>query len=136
MVPKVGYHSYTEDTGVEVSRTGRDQVKLAGRADSRDDRTRRRTQSRDEIIIAVDFEITVFDPNIIRDSSHQAPQPMRYPLLPTNTTNTGGDDELEIEKVMELENLDDMVMTKEDQEEVDRMVNEFNDVVMDETMMI
>lgn len=22
MVPKVGYHSYTEDTGVEVSRTG------------------------------------------------------------------------------------------------------------------
>ncbi|KAH0893117.1 hypothetical protein HID58_055546 [Brassica napus] len=26
MVPKVGYHSYTEDTGVEVSRTGRDQV--------------------------------------------------------------------------------------------------------------
>ncbi|KAH0862410.1 hypothetical protein HID58_079621 [Brassica napus] len=34
MVPKVGYHSYTEDTGVEVSRTGRDQVELAGRADS------------------------------------------------------------------------------------------------------
>ncbi|KAH0873645.1 hypothetical protein HID58_071007 [Brassica napus] len=61
---------------------------------------------------------------------------MRYPLLPTNTTNTGGDDELEIEKVMELENLDDMVMTKEDEEEVDRMVNEFNYVVMDETMMI
>ncbi|KAH0898554.1 hypothetical protein HID58_048122 [Brassica napus] len=30
MVPKVGYHSYTEDTGVEVSRTGRDQVELAG----------------------------------------------------------------------------------------------------------
>lgn len=56
--------------------------------------------------------------------------------MPTNTTNTGGDDELEIEKVMELENLDDMVMTKEDEEEVDRMVNEFNDVVMDETMMI
>ncbi|KAH0854303.1 hypothetical protein HID58_079863, partial [Brassica napus] len=25
---------YTEDTGVEVSRTGRDQVELAGRADS------------------------------------------------------------------------------------------------------
>ncbi|KAH0878704.1 hypothetical protein HID58_066098 [Brassica napus] len=34
MVPKVGYQSYTEDTGVEVSRTGRDQVELAGRADS------------------------------------------------------------------------------------------------------
>ncbi|KAF3546177.1 hypothetical protein DY000_02007336 [Brassica cretica] len=47
MVPKVGYHSYTEDTGVEVSRTGRDQVELAGRADSRDGRTRRRTQPRD-----------------------------------------------------------------------------------------
>ncbi|KAF2592316.1 hypothetical protein F2Q70_00043169 [Brassica cretica] len=30
MVPKVGYHSYTEDTGVEVSRTGRDQVELSG----------------------------------------------------------------------------------------------------------
>ncbi|KAF3576916.1 hypothetical protein DY000_02032920 [Brassica cretica] len=30
MVPKVGYHSYTEDTGVEVSRTCRDQVELAG----------------------------------------------------------------------------------------------------------
>ncbi|KAH0893331.1 hypothetical protein HID58_055760 [Brassica napus] len=35
MVPKVGYHSYTDDTGVEVSRTGRDQynhmlVQLAG----------------------------------------------------------------------------------------------------------
>ncbi|KAF3503933.1 hypothetical protein F2Q69_00041688 [Brassica cretica] len=30
MVPKVGYHSYTEDTGVEVSQTGRDQVELAG----------------------------------------------------------------------------------------------------------
>ncbi|KAF3539391.1 hypothetical protein F2Q69_00021222 [Brassica cretica] len=42
MVPKVGYHSYTEDTGFEVSRTGRDQVELAGRADSRDGRTRRR----------------------------------------------------------------------------------------------
>ncbi|KAH0902777.1 hypothetical protein HID58_042280 [Brassica napus] len=41
MVPKVGYHSYMEDTGVEVSRTGRDQVELAGRADSRDGRTRR-----------------------------------------------------------------------------------------------
>ncbi|KAH0903872.1 LOW QUALITY PROTEIN: hypothetical protein HID58_043375, partial [Brassica napus] len=41
MVPKVGYHSYTEDTGVEVSRTGRDQVELAGRADLRDGRTRR-----------------------------------------------------------------------------------------------
>ncbi|KAF3596467.1 hypothetical protein DY000_02021819 [Brassica cretica] len=41
MVPKIGYHSYTEDTGVEVSRTGRDQVELAGRADSRDGRTRR-----------------------------------------------------------------------------------------------
>jgi len=47
MVPKVGYHSYTEDTGVEVSRTGRDQVELAGRADSRDGRTRRRADPRD-----------------------------------------------------------------------------------------
>ena len=47
MVPKVGYHSYTEDTGVEVSRTGRDQVELTGRADLRDGRTRRRTQPRD-----------------------------------------------------------------------------------------
>ncbi|KAF2590609.1 hypothetical protein F2Q70_00038890 [Brassica cretica] len=47
MVPKVGYHSYTEDTGVEVSRTGQDQVELTGRADSRDGRTRRRTQPRD-----------------------------------------------------------------------------------------
>ncbi|KAL0804071.1 hypothetical protein Bca101_096561 [Brassica carinata] len=47
MVPKVGYHSYTEYTGVEVSRTGRDQVELAGRADLRDGRTRRRTQPRD-----------------------------------------------------------------------------------------
>ncbi|KAF2596080.1 hypothetical protein F2Q68_00011765 [Brassica cretica] len=47
MVPKVGYHSYTEDTGVEVSRTGRDQVELAGRADSRDGRTRRRAQPHD-----------------------------------------------------------------------------------------
>ncbi|KAH0893028.1 hypothetical protein Bca4012_006082 [Brassica carinata] len=47
MVPKVGYHSYTEDTRVEVSRTGRDQVELAGRADSRDGRTRRRSQPRD-----------------------------------------------------------------------------------------
>ncbi|KAL0771929.1 hypothetical protein Bca101_037080 [Brassica carinata] len=44
MVPKVGYHSYTEDMGVEVSRTGRDQVELAGRANLRDGRTRRRTQ--------------------------------------------------------------------------------------------
>ncbi|KAF3597903.1 hypothetical protein DY000_02021358 [Brassica cretica] len=44
MVPKVGYHSYTDDTGVEVSRTGRDQVELAGRADSRDGRTHRRAQ--------------------------------------------------------------------------------------------
>ncbi|KAF2604215.1 hypothetical protein F2Q70_00027057 [Brassica cretica] len=43
MVPKIGYHSYTDDTGVEVSRTGRDQVELAGRAD----RTRRRAQSHD-----------------------------------------------------------------------------------------
>ncbi|KAG2274502.1 hypothetical protein Bca52824_057057 [Brassica carinata] len=47
MVPKIGYHSYTEDTGVEVSRTGQDQVEPAGRADSRDGRTRRRTQPRD-----------------------------------------------------------------------------------------
>ncbi|KAH0898383.1 hypothetical protein HID58_047951, partial [Brassica napus] len=64
MVPKVGYYSYTEDTGVEVSRIGQDQVelagradspgeptrrasRLAGRADSRDGRTRRRTQPRD-----------------------------------------------------------------------------------------
>ena len=38
MVPKVGYHSYTEDKGVEVSRTAWDQVELAGRADSRDGR--------------------------------------------------------------------------------------------------
>ncbi|KAH0873035.1 hypothetical protein HID58_070397 [Brassica napus] len=30
MVPKVGYHNYTEDTGVKVSQTGRDQVELAG----------------------------------------------------------------------------------------------------------
>ncbi|KAH0859169.1 hypothetical protein HID58_087430 [Brassica napus] len=44
MVQKVRYHSYTEDMGVEVSRTGQDQVELAGRADSRDGRTRRRTQ--------------------------------------------------------------------------------------------
>ncbi|KAF2568439.1 hypothetical protein F2Q68_00026522 [Brassica cretica] len=47
MVPKVGYHSYTEDTGVEISRTGRDQVELAGGADSRDGRTRRRAQPHD-----------------------------------------------------------------------------------------
>ncbi|KAF2594925.1 hypothetical protein F2Q70_00043253 [Brassica cretica] len=47
MVPKVGCHSYTEDTGVEVSRRGRDQVELAGRADSCDGRTCRRTQPRD-----------------------------------------------------------------------------------------
>ncbi|KAF3499042.1 hypothetical protein F2Q69_00043412 [Brassica cretica] len=47
MVPKVGYHSYTEDTGVEVSQTGRDQVELAGRANSRDCRTRRRAQPHD-----------------------------------------------------------------------------------------
>ncbi|KAF3498392.1 hypothetical protein DY000_02053631 [Brassica cretica] len=47
MVAKVGYHSYTEDTGVEVSRTGRDQVELAGRADSRDGRTRQRAQPHD-----------------------------------------------------------------------------------------
>ncbi|CAN6874622.1 unnamed protein product [Brassica oleracea var. botrytis] len=37
---------------------------------------------------------------------------------------------------MELEGLDDMEMTKEDEEEVDRMVNEFSDVVMDETTRI
>ncbi|KAH0873034.1 hypothetical protein HID58_070396 [Brassica napus] len=48
MVPKVGYHSYTEDSGVEVSRTCQDQVELAGQADSRDGRTRRQTQPRDE----------------------------------------------------------------------------------------
>ncbi|KAF3497327.1 hypothetical protein DY000_02053221 [Brassica cretica] len=47
MVPKVGYHSYTEDTGVEVSQTGRYQVQLAGRADSRDGRTRQRAQPHD-----------------------------------------------------------------------------------------
>ncbi|KAF3511675.1 hypothetical protein F2Q69_00005870 [Brassica cretica] len=47
MVPKVGYHNYMEDTGVEVSRTGPDQVELAGRADSRDGRTRRRAQPPD-----------------------------------------------------------------------------------------
>ncbi|KAF2543665.1 hypothetical protein F2Q70_00036659 [Brassica cretica] len=47
MVPKVGYHCYTEDTGVEVSRTGRDQVELAGRADSRDSQTCRRAQPHD-----------------------------------------------------------------------------------------
>ncbi|KAH0898293.1 hypothetical protein HID58_047861 [Brassica napus] len=41
MVPYVGYHSYMEDTGVEVNRTGQDQVELDGRADSRDGRTRR-----------------------------------------------------------------------------------------------
>ncbi|KAF3534524.1 hypothetical protein DY000_02042085 [Brassica cretica] len=47
MVPKAGYHNYTEDTGVEVSRTGRDQANLAGQADSRDGRTLRRAQPRD-----------------------------------------------------------------------------------------
>ncbi|KAF3554535.1 hypothetical protein F2Q69_00012989 [Brassica cretica] len=47
MVTKVRYHSYTEDTGVEESRTSRDQVELAGRADSRDGRTRRRAQPHD-----------------------------------------------------------------------------------------
>ena len=47
MVPKVGYHSYTDDTGVKVNRTGRDQVELAGRANSRDGRTRRRAQPHD-----------------------------------------------------------------------------------------
>ena len=47
MVPKVGYHNYTDDTGVEVSQTGRDQVELAGRAVSRDGRTRRRAQPHD-----------------------------------------------------------------------------------------
>ncbi|KAH0859170.1 hypothetical protein HID58_087431 [Brassica napus] len=52
MVPKVGYHSYTEDTGVEASRTGQDQVELARRADSRDGRTRRRTQPRDAVQLA------------------------------------------------------------------------------------
>ncbi|KAF3525716.1 hypothetical protein F2Q69_00051785 [Brassica cretica] len=31
MVSKVGYHSYTDDTRVEISRTNRDQVELAGR---------------------------------------------------------------------------------------------------------
>lgn len=36
---------------------------------------------------------------------------------------------------MELEGLDDMEITKEDEEEVDRMVNEFSDVVMDETTL-
>ncbi|KAF3583375.1 hypothetical protein F2Q69_00028219 [Brassica cretica] len=44
MVPKVGYHSYTKDTRVEVSRTDRDQFELTGRADSRDGRTRRQAQ--------------------------------------------------------------------------------------------
>ncbi|KAL0667825.1 hypothetical protein Bca4012_030529 [Brassica carinata] len=47
MVTKVRYHSYMEDTGVEVSRTCRDQVELAGRAHSHDGRTRRRAQPHD-----------------------------------------------------------------------------------------
>ncbi|KAF3495894.1 hypothetical protein DY000_02053231 [Brassica cretica] len=51
MVPKAGYHSYTEDTGIEVSRTGQDQVELAGRADSRDGRNRRRAQPRDGSLV-------------------------------------------------------------------------------------
>ncbi|KAF3596466.1 hypothetical protein DY000_02021818 [Brassica cretica] len=37
----------TEELGVEVSQTGRDQVELAGRAESRDGRTRRRAQPHD-----------------------------------------------------------------------------------------
>ena len=52
-----------------------------------------------------------------------------------NTSRTGEVDELDIDKVMETENLDDMEFTKEDEAEVDRMVDEFNDVAMDETMM-
>ncbi|KAF3488743.1 hypothetical protein F2Q69_00055587 [Brassica cretica] len=62
MVPKVGYHSYTEDTGVKVSQTGRDQVELAGRADSRDGRTRRRAQPHDgslaDVIVELAGELT------------------------------------------------------------------------------
>ncbi|KAH0878744.1 hypothetical protein HID58_066138, partial [Brassica napus] len=38
---------YTKDARVEVSRTGRDQVELAGRAYSCDCRTRRRAQPHD-----------------------------------------------------------------------------------------
>ncbi|CAN6803311.1 unnamed protein product, partial [Brassica oleracea] len=72
---------------------------------------------------------------VIHNLSQQAPQSNMYPLLPMTTDSTGEDDELDIDKVMETENLDDMEFTKEDEAEVDRMVDEFNDVAMDETML-
>lgn len=52
-----------------------------------------------------------------------------------NMSRIGEVDELDIDKVMEIENFDDMEFIKEDEVEVDRMVDEFNDVVMDEMMM-
>ncbi|KAJ4904712.1 hypothetical protein Rs2_18663 [Raphanus sativus] len=45
------------------------------------------------------------------------------------------DDVLDVDKVMKLENIDDLELTKEDEAEIDRMVTEHNDFVMDETMM-
>ena len=65
MVPKVGYHSYTEDTGVEVSRTGRDQVELAGRADSRDGSALRRVAFvRDSLVRSLPIFLSV---NVLRE---------------------------------------------------------------------
>ena len=58
-----------------------------------------------------------------------------YPLLPMTTDSTGEDDDLDIDKLMETANLDDMEFTKEDEAEVNMMVDEFNDVAMDETML-
>ncbi|CAN6851803.1 unnamed protein product, partial [Brassica oleracea] len=44
-------------------------------------------------------------------------------------------DNLELDRLMESKQIDDMVMTKEDEAEVDRLVEDFGDVVMDDDMM-
>ncbi|CAF1903290.1 unnamed protein product, partial [Brassica napus] len=41
-------------------------------------------------------------------------------------------DNLELDRLMESKQIDDMVMTKEDEAEVDRLVEDFGDVVMDD----
>ncbi|KAL0795894.1 hypothetical protein Bca101_067271 [Brassica carinata] len=73
---------------------------------------------------------------IIREAGNHPPkETARYDSTPDLTRNGIERSSLELEHLMESEHIENMVMTRDDEVEVDKLVDEFGDVVMTENMI-
>ncbi|KAF8050046.1 hypothetical protein N665_2060s0001 [Sinapis alba] len=72
----------------------------------------------------------------IREGETQTPIPHpRFVLSPLRLRNGTEDPSLELDNLMVSDHLDNMVLTREEEAEVNKLVDEFGDVVMDDTML-